>query len=484
MIYELMVIILSILAGASLASVLGIRSILALIPLGVLFAVALRVFSFSFLNLIDQLQLNVVFWFLIASLMIVLAIIRGRFFTQLKLLAAITPIALVAVFITRIEKFGSPVYGDPSWILSMSEMMQSGVDMETLNGRVSIKRGFAFPLMLALGGQGEYLSALPAVLFMALIIAIFWGAKRLSPESNKTLVFLALGVLLSAPIVIRSALYLNGHILMALAVTVAVVLVVVSVRDKNLETTELIVLMVSLSVISTTRAEGIAVAALIVLPLIASRWISRKQIMLIISSATLSFGIWLSVYNSYILNSTGLWWPVFVLILFGLGLLVAAKPFDFVRFRVLPLAVIAEALLITVAGVIFFDELENGIASQFENIVLNAGLWGVTLIAAFLGIIYLAVLSEHKTFALLTVALVLGQVILKMVDGGQFGEPTLGRVGWADSLNRMWLHLSGVFALVFVLVIANPKQTNQKLFFRWLSKKDMNETNHPNSLPQ
>lgn len=462
MIYEWMIITLSLIAGASIASLLGFKKLLELIPLGVLFATVLRTISFSFLNLIDQLQLNITVWFLVATVAIVLAALRGKLFIQLKALAAIAPIALMAVLITRVERWGSPVYGDPSWILSMSELMQSGADMEILNGRVSIKRGFAFPLMLALGNEGEYLSAFPAVLFIGLIVAIIWGVRKLAPGANRLSIVIGLAVLLSAPIVIRSGLYLNGHILMALAVTVAAVLVISAIKKSSLETNELIALMVSLSVISTTRAEGIAVAAIIAIPLIATNWISRKQIMLIVTSATLSTSIWLAVYNSYILNSTGLPWPLFTAILVGLGLLVSTKPLDFLRKRAVLLAVTAEIAVIVFALVLFYGELENGIISQFENIFLNQGLWGITLIAAFIAIGYLLVASKEKSFALLLLMLVLGQVILKMLDGGQFGEPTLGRIGWADSLNRMWLHLSGLFAIAFVLVSQKTKDEQTK----------------------
>ena len=457
MIYELLITTLSLLAGSSIASLLGYKKLIALIPVGLLIAVVLRTSSFSILNLIDQLQLNITVWFLLTSLAVLIAAIKGKLLIQLKLLAVVVPVSITAVLITRLERFGAPIYGDPSWILSMSQMMQSGLDMEILNGRVSIKRGFAFPLMLALGQPGEYLSALPAVLFIALVLAVIWGARELFPNSSKLGLIIAGLVILSAPIVIRSALYLNGHVLMALAVTVAVVMVLVSVRKAQLDNQQLITLMVALSVIATTRAEGIAIAAVIALPLIATRWISRAQLMLITTSATLSFGIWLAVYNSYILNSTGLPWPVFVLILVGLGLLVALKPLDAVRFRILWIAIIAELVVLIAALAIFFEELQNGIISQFENIFLGQGLWGISLILAFLAIIYLALFNKDKTFVLLALALVLANVILKMVDGGQFGEPTLGRVGWADSLNRMWLHLMGVFALVFVSSQASSK---------------------------
>jgi len=58
---------------------------------------------------------------------------------------------------------------------------------------------------------------------------------------------------------------------------------------------------------------------------------------------------------------------------------------------------------------------------------------------------------EHRTLLWISGALVLGSLIVKMLDGGQFGHPTLGRTGWSDSLNRMWLQSFAIF-LVAALV--------------------------------
>ena len=459
MIYEFLMLSITLLAGVSLAAVTGIRQLPLLVPAGVLFAVVLRTASFSLLNLFDVLSINITVWFLLTLLMIVYAVIRGKLFIQLKALALIVPIVLVSVVITRVERWSSPVYGDPSWILTMSEMMQSGVDMETLNGRVSIKRGFAFPLMLSLGPTGEYLSAFPAVLFISLIFASYWAITRFTSRHNLALL-LALAVMLTTPIVIRSSLYLNGHVLMALAVVIGLAVGLEAANEKTLSSQRLILLMVSLSVISTTRAEGIAVAALVALTVISANWISRKQIMLTVSSATFSFGIWLSVYNSYILNSTGIYWVLFVLILVGLGLLVAAKPLDPIRFRLIPLAIIAELVVLVAALVIFREDLLGGVQAQFENLVLGEGLWGIVIIAMPILLGYLYFQKDQKRLASMVFILMLGNVILKMVDGGQFGEPTLGRVGWADSLNRMWLHLTGVFAMVIAISFSSKPKIN------------------------
>jgi hypothetical protein len=54
---------------------------------------------------------------------------------------------------------------------------------------------------------------------------------------------------------------------------------------------------------------------------------------------------------------------------------------------------------------------------------------------------------------LITASLVLGSLIAKMLDGGQFGHPTLGRLGWSDSLNRMWIQSFGIFLVAAVVAM-------------------------------
>jgi hypothetical protein len=48
-----------------------------------------------------------------------------------------------------------------------------------------------------------------------------------------------------------------------------------------------------------------------------------------------------------------------------------------------------------------------------------------------------------------------------MLDSGQFGSPTLGRPGWSDSLNRMWIHIMAlIFVSTAVALIQNDKLWN------------------------
>jgi hypothetical protein len=106
------------------------------------------------------------------------------------------------------------------------------------------------------------------------------------------------------------------------------------------------------------------------------------------------------------------------------------------------------------AQVVFHTALAKGNRSIVTNLIFGSGRWGIFVAVIILGIALgrlRKLTPEHKTLLAITLSLILGALITKMLDGGQFGHPTLGRVGWSDSLNRMWLQSFAIF-LVTVLV--------------------------------
>jgi len=145
-------------------------------------------------------------------------------------------------------------------------------------------------------------------------------------------------------------------------------------------------------------------------------------------------------------------WFVFSAIFIALGILPTLKIFDFLRHRLVPLAFAAMILVIAASQIVFSDQLAKGNASQFENLVLGEGLWGYLAIGLVIAVIAIGLKGTSQNYRqLLTISLllVLGTFIAKMIDGGQFGNPTLGRIGWSDSLNRMWIHS---FAILVITV--------------------------------
>jgi hypothetical protein len=335
--------------------------------------------------------------------------------------------------------------------------MQNAGDMGVLNGRTSIKRGFAYPQLLALGPEGEYLSGITPFIFGSLALVAIWAVLELTKSTPARTVLIA-GVpiilaTITATVPLRAIFYINGHTLTALGMLVSAIAVVIALRDQKLSNQGLWLIGLGFFVASTSRPEGIAMVALIALPLLAQKWISRNHQRIIISSATIGLSIWLSVYNSYIINETTLPWFVFS----------ALSVFDFLRHRLVPLAFAAMVLVIAASQILFADALAKGNASQFENLILGAGLWGylaIGLVIAALAIGIKGTSDNYKRLLTISILLILGTFIAKMIDGGQFGNPTLGRIGWSDSLNRMWIHSFAI--LVITLWVGLSERLGKK----------------------
>ena len=255
---------------------------------------------------------------------------------------------------------------------------------------------------------------------------------------------------------LRAIFYVNGHTLTAVGMLAVSVATVLAVRDYHLTREQLLVICLGVFTATTSRVEGIIMTALLVLPLLAQPWIRRREIIWIITSGTFGLSMWLATYHSYIIHATHLPWFVFMAIMVGLGMLPALKLFDWVRVRILPIALIAMVVVFVAAEVVFHKALHKGNQAIYDNLVGGSGRWGWFFVALpiliILGIRKFKDLSpEHRILLWSTAALVVGSLITKMLDGGQFGHPTLGRTGWSDSLNRMWLQSFAIF-LVTALV--------------------------------
>ncbi|MEY3561379.1 MAG: hypothetical protein RL068_531 [Actinomycetota bacterium] len=458
-------------SGFALARLLGARHLLHSLALGLGLAVIWRTISFSALYLIGLAEHSQMAWLLgaIAAILATVALqLRDR---SLWLgLATSSLLAIVAATLTRGLGLRGIPHSDSLWILTLSDLFQRAGDLEIVGGRTAIKRGFAYPLSLALGPEGSGLTGLTPLIFIALVAAVIWAVIELSPQLSKAqwawiLIPLAV-VLATAPIVLRAIWYVNGHTLTALGMTLAIAAVVMAVRDQVLTRTGLATIMVGLALISLTRPEGVAFAAVIAAPLISRRWVSRWDVRLIAFSAFGSFGLWMYLYDGYIPDLIRMYDERFPVLMLIASYLAGLKMFDWLRFRLLPLALIGMIGLLAFVLVRNFSSLTDDLWAQFQNMFLGAGFWG----GLFIAIVLAFVLSgwkertpSYKLLATISLMLVLGSLAAKLMDGGLFGDPTIGRLGWTDSLNRMWLHSFGIFIITAIVGYAESLTKTKKV---------------------
>lgn len=463
LIFEITTLAIFMAAGFSISTLLGIKSLTQAMALGLALSVLWRTLSHTTLYLAGLAEYSQILW-LVGSLVAIAAvgILRFRDRAIWLGLGASALAGFISALVTRGLGIRGIPHSDSLWIMTLSDLMQRAGDLEIVGGRTAIKRGFAYPLSLSLGPDGSILTGLTPLIYVALVLAIIWAVVSLAPklELKQWLwILLPLGlVLLTAPIILRAIWYLNGHTLTALGVTLAVAAVVISVRDSELSRQNLVTVMAGLALISLTRPEGVAFAAVIAAPLISRRWISRWDVRLIAGSALMSFGIWMYVYDGYIPNLIRLYDERFPIAMLVGSFLVGLKIFDWFRFRLVPLAITGMTALLGFVIARSFAELSSDLLIQFKNMFLGAGFWGGFFIAAVVSLLLIGLKNQPESYQLLvtmSVMLVLGSLAAKLMDGGLFGDPTLGREGWTDSLNRMWLHSFGIFVITLIVGYAH-----------------------------
>jgi hypothetical protein len=454
---EFAVLLLIALGGTAIAWQLGIRNLWLSLPAGLMISVVLRDVLFATLNMVNLRWMSAFMFFGILALGLVVSAWQSTkgLFKNLLLSAAT---AILAVTSTRVIGLQGVPHGDSLWILSFARLFDINGNISYLNGHTAIKRGFSYPLMLSLGPTHEYLSGITPYIFAALCAGVIWVVRELTKDAARKRV-LWVGMLLlagtfSTVMPLRAIFYINGHTLTAVGLLIAAGASAIAIRDYELTRENLFVICLGVFTASTSRVEGIVLAALVVLSLLSQRWIRRTAILWIVGSGTFGLSIWLATYHSYIIHATHLPWIAFMAIMLGLGALPAVKWLDWLRFRIVPVALIAMVLVFVGAEIGFRHALAKGNRALIANLLFGSGRWGIFVALILFGFLLgrlRRLTPEHKTLVVITASLILGSLITKMLDGGQFGHPTLGRTGWSDSLNRMWLQSFAIF-LVTVLV--------------------------------
>jgi hypothetical protein len=452
------------LSGIAAAWLMGARHWLLLVSLGLLTSVTWRWVSYATMNTLGALEADTVIWYAGSVLMLGAGAWAAARRKKFVLAAGIGfGMAMLAPALTRLIGLRGVDHSDSLWILTLSDHFQASGDPTILGGRTAIKRGFSYPLMLALGPEGQSLTGFTPLVYLGLIAAIAWVLIRLLPNTRWWLV-VSLSVLVTAVAFIplmpwRALLYVNGHTLTALGVTLAVGAAAIIVRDQTLKAPHLMAVVFGLATIGTTRPEGVAFAALIAFPLISARWLGssngrRWAVRLITASVLLPFASWMWVYDAYLTRSFRFDpWEFFVLSI-AISFLSGIEIFDWFRERMAHFALGALALALVAAGVLYGERLLPGLAAQWVNLGEGRGHWGFYLLAVvplLLAVGWRNTTREYRLLAITTLMLFVATFASKLLDGGLAGSPDLGRIGWSDSLNRMWLHSFGIFLITAIV---------------------------------
>jgi hypothetical protein len=491
---ESMTLALIALSGVAAAWLIGARHWLLLVSMGALVSVSWRWVSYAGLNAVGMLEAATPVWYAGSVALVAAGAFAAARHKRFVLAAGIgVAIAMAAASLTRLIGLRGYQHSDSLWILTLSDHFQADGDPTILGGRTPIKRGFAYPLMLALGPEGESLTGFTPFIYVALLAAVAWVFIRLIPNQRwwlaVSMMTLMTATVFSVIMPWRALLYVNGHTLTALGVTLASGAAALMIREKQVRLALLMAVVLGLATIGTTRPEGVAFAALIAFGFISARWLGRRNryrwaVRLVTAAVLLPFASWMWVYDSYLTRSLGFEpWEFFVLAI-AIAFISGLEIFDWFRERLPHFAIAALVIALAVALVVFRDGLASGLAAQWTNLVEGRGHWGFYILA----ILPLLIITgwrntsrEYRLLAYVTLSFVLATFATKMLDGGQTGSPDLGRVGWSDSLNRMWMHGFGIF--IITAVVGLVQRANQGWPVRQ-SEKGQHEADHSNTLPK
>ena len=434
------------------------------VPIGFLAIVVLRVFSAVVAAIADRLPVHIEgldFWVFVAAVAAVALPGVKNLRTQLwAILASVGVFALGEIGSRVLGLFTRP-HGDALWILALAEYISGGGAPSVMGTSMSLKRGFSLILMLGLGEGDTRIDAFMPIIYGLLAMVTVGFAWHLLSGFSRRVAIVSISVV--AVVVFTASMpwvaifYVNGHTLVALGLTVAVAAMLV---DQNVFASprgQLVAVCLGLAVVTMTRPEG-ALLALVVMAIFASRHDTKPtEVLASIATVFASFLTWMYTVSSYVLTGRMLWLVPVAMVLMLALVAVLYRWLPKVINRVFALTPLLLLAVFVALEVVFFSALKKGDKSLVINLFLGSGGWGF-IFWGFSAIVIVSLFVKREkiygTLVRVLASLGLASFLAKMVDGGQFGAPTLGRVGWDDSLNRMWIHFMALFVVAAIVGVA------------------------------
>ena len=390
-------------------------------------------------------------------------------FNQLGIALAIATVAVIARNLFRIDgRLRGWDHFSVGWISSLA---QSGHDPSYFGGSEYIKRGFAVPLLLAQGREGQLLLSVTIVILLLALISTFLLATSIGTQWNAIGTSLGIGLVViwfTTFIVWGMAFFLNGHALMALAVATLVAVIVGKDSSRDRTPLELLTVFVAGFTIASTRPEGFALALILTLPLFMKpAFESGRQTSLrlaAILAAPLGFVMWFATTNFFSLSplSTTIVSVTLMVVVGAMFFALNAKP----SWHEAVVSIIAAVLVVVaVLQLVGSPPTFQALRVFARNSFFGFGLWGIVpwlFVAVFIA--HLLVKFDKRVTALvnLTAMAVIFTIAVKIVDGLVVigGVPGLS-LGWWDSINRSLFHLIALPSALFLRLGAITTRGNR-----------------------
>ena len=450
--------------GILLARAIGQKSTWASLTLGFLLSTVVVVVLFHLTALFGATDT----WWLASKIILLMLLATTAWITSqradraalnpLGIASAITAAAVIIRNLFHLDgRFRGPDQFMVGWISSLA---QSGHDPSLLGGADYVKRGFAFPLLLAQGREGQLLLSITIVILILALISTFLLASSIGTRWN--LIGISLGIALvilwlTAPIVWGMAFYVNGHALMALAVAILATQIVNKSPGISRTPSELVAICAAAFTIASTRPEGVALALILSLPLFLRPPLeTHRQAagrLVAILAAPIGFVLWFITADFLSLPPvlTGLVSAGVILAVSGVFSVLYLKPAWHHAFVFLAGGIV---LAVAVSQLVGSPPGTNTLSVFVRNTFLGAGWWGVVP-WLFVGalILHALIKTDTRITALvnLTAFAVMFTIAVKVVDGlFTFGGIPGLSLGWFDSVNRAFFHLIALPSALFL----------------------------------
>jgi hypothetical protein len=472
---ELVTVLAVFVGGCALLRALGLTG-WGLAPLGFLAGVGMLL-DVGFLQLITGVPtLPVITLAVIVVLPVAWLLVRWRRGHEVRLPvpATITAVVLLVVAVAALRAANLfKWHQDSLEYLKAARLLAEDGYRSTASTNLLVERVLGVPLLHAPADlSGElYLRSITPLLCAAMLAAVVWflrvGMAAVSgpastagrtPGNRRGVALIALAVvmLMTNDRVLYNAFYLNGHLLTAtMILLIAVGGWLLSTWDEAPRGALMALQLLAVPALVISRPEGLALALLAVLPSVLSRRIDRRHRTALLATLAVSITAFAG-FQAWVYHDRGTAIPVSVTVPVLAGLLtllaVPLPRLDFVYRHADRLLWSAEAfmwLALLAYTVHRPGVLYHSLKNTYINQVRGTGAWGlfvVLLCVLLLGAMLLLRVpyQAHLRFPLTTfVPLVL---VLAWVREGAY------RVGDADSLNRMIMHVVPL-AVVYLLLL-------------------------------
>lgn len=382
---------------------------------------------------------------------------RSHVWQAVLIYTGLVAVALVTKYVAGI---GERHHSDSANTVALSLLIiQQDQPPESLSN--AVKRGFAYPLLLALGPEGRILGGLTPMIFLSTaLLVVGLGAYVVKGKvPTRALVIAAVavsGVLWSVPIIRVSMFYLNAHTLTAYATLMVVAGALVVAKEKTFSAGATVALIAGGLVAATSRGEGIIFAA-IGLALAASAsypWSIRDRAVFVAVVMVPILGAiwWFSTVGASVIDEFG--FTPLLLVAAGLvaGVIVATPLIDPIRGWFPAITAVTVVVYVFGRPAISGDPL-GPVRSMWNNVVLGYGGWGVLFPLLLAGLVVMGWVGRSQTYrhiALTAISVIVGA----MLAHNLFSSGGFGRDGFYGSLNRMFMQTTGVVALASLVGVA------------------------------